>query len=131
MQLISNPVDEAIRKAFFAADKLVFMARPFNHIRWRTINFAGASPDGCPILVLELMPIIGVTPKMLAPVWNPGADVHTYEQLGHFPLDEERFVQLARILKKQIDVIREDGSTRGEHQFLFTISPSGQLSVPR
>lgn len=53
----------------------------------------------------------------------------TYADLGRITLSKESFVDLARVLNKNIEVHREDGGT-GEHYHLFTACVSGEIKDP-
>ncbi len=119
--------DETIRSAFNAAPKIVFMARPFNEIRWSMIFLPNFGQYGQSFLVQGLMPVIGVTPRMLIPVYQPQQDIVTYGDLGCFRLAEAPFKELARILRKTIEVVREDGSVERDHRYLFTVTPAGEI----
>lgn len=143
------PIDE-IKKAFAETKTIQFSARPFNWIKLRQISFGNLRHW---IPLTYVLPIIGITPQMLRPVFNPvkklekrkfpygwkwfglnknyqtlkeselPQNINQYEELESFPLDKERFRKLAKILKKSIEVWKEDGGT-GQHYLLFIINPS-------
>lgn len=60
--------DEAIREAFASADSVSFSARRFNYIRYRDIAFGDI---GWWLPLRRVLPLIGITPQMLRPVFNP------------------------------------------------------------
>jgi hypothetical protein len=132
---------KAIRKAYAKAGSVNFSARNFNHIKYRSI---GIGDLGWWLPLQRVLPLIGITPQMLRPVFNPqqklvkrGKEfksirvwlpkrVRTYDQLGSFPLSRESFLKLAKVLGKSIKVLREDGGT-GDHNHIFTVHPSGEI----
>jgi len=161
--------DETIIEAFANADSVSFSARRFNFIQDRSIAFGDL---GWWLPLTRVLPLIGITPQMLRPVFNPRRVVEkkvervqvkrsfplnlveaigflnkkyedktdyqakevdlpevieTYEQLGGFPLTHTPFQELARILGKSVEVLREDGAT-GDHYHLFTAHPSGEIT---
>lgn len=145
--------DEAIKEAFANVNSVSFSARPFNHIPYRSIALGDL---GWWLPLRRVLPLIGITPQMLRPVFNPQlkmvkrrfpfnlswfelnknrykfvevelpANIDTYEQLGDFPFADKPFQELARILGKSVEVLREDGGT-GDHHHLFTVHPSGEI----
>jgi hypothetical protein len=145
--------DEAIKEQFAGTDEVSFSARGFNHIPYRSIAFGDL---GWWLPLTRVLPLIGITPQMLRPVFNPQRKVvkrhfpfnlswfglnknryksvgvelpptiETYEQLGNFPLSDKPFRELARVLGKSVKVLREDGGT-GNHSLLFTARPSGEI----
>ncbi len=145
--------DEVIKKAFAGADSVNFSARNFNCVIYGSISFGDL---GWLLPLEDVLPLIGITPQMLRPVFGPqprrvkrqfpfnlswlGLNkrcyktawvelpevVETYEQLGSFALSEKPFQELARILGKSVIVMRQDGSTGG-HCHIFTAHPSGEI----
>lgn len=145
--------DEAIEEAFASASLVSFSARRFNHIPYRSVAFGDI---GWWLPLTRVLPLIGITPQMLRPVFNPQwkvvkrrfpfnlswfglnknryktvdvelpETIETYKELGEFPLTDKPFQELARIFGKSVEVLREDGST-GEHYPLFTAHPSGEI----
>src|SRR3989344_7411896 len=145
--------DEAIKEQFRVAREVDFSARPFNSILYRSIAFGDL---GWWLPLTRVLPLIGITPQMLRPVFNPQRKcvkrkfpfnlslfglnknryrtvevelpetIETYEQLGNFPLSEKPFRDLAQILEKSVKVFRESGGT-GDHHFLFTAHPSREI----
>jgi hypothetical protein len=145
--------DETIKDAFSNADSVSLSVRHSNYISYRFIAFGDL---GWWLPLMRVLPLIGITPQILRPVFNPqwktvkrrfplnhkwfGLNkktvktveielpevIETYEQLGSFPLAEKPFQELARILGKSVEVMREDGST-GEHHHLFTVRPFGEI----
>ncbi len=109
----------------------------------------------------QVLPALGITPRMLRPVFIPQTtwrkrrfpfnlpwfgfnpnhsklkavnfripkNVAEYKQLGSFPLEEQRFIDLTKILGKSVAVWREDGGT-GEHYYIFTAHSSGEITKP-
>ncbi len=121
--------DEAIIEAFAQVNSVKFSARTFNHIPYRSI---GIGDLGWWLSLTRVLPLLGITPQMLKPVFSvPNRvlpeNIETYEQLGDFPLSEKPFQKLAEILGKSIQVWREDGST-GDHYYLFTAHPDGNVT---
>jgi hypothetical protein len=121
--------DEIIREEFANAAEVNFSARQFNSVLHRAIGFGDL---GWWLPLSRVLPLVGITPQMLRPVFNlqyksmrAGLQpvIETYEQLGSFPLSNEPFQELARILGKTVKVWREDSGT-GEHTFVFTVHPS-------
>ena len=51
--------------------------------------------------------------------------IETYEQLGSFPFQKERFIKLAEILNKPIEVNYGDGGLTQD--LLFTAYPDGRI----
>lgn len=156
MQKYKNPEDitpDAIKRQFAKATEVSFSARAFNHIPYRNIAFGDL---GWWLPLTRVLPLVGITPQMLRPVFNPQkrlgerhfplnrswfglnkrmhtvvsvelpATIETYGDLGYFPLSHKPFQELARILGKSVRVLREDGGT-GEHYPLFTVHPSGEI----
>lgn len=146
--------DDAVKTAFQESNMVYFMARPFNSIEYRGIIFEGYDFS---LPLIKVFSVIGVTPQMLRPVFSPQeklvkrtfpfnlswfglnkecrkvvnvelpSRIDTYEQLGSFPLNKERFVKLAMVLNKKIKVIREEGT--GESYPLFVVHPSGEIET--
>ncbi|HBE90251.1 MAG: hypothetical protein A3E37_02330 [Candidatus Andersenbacteria bacterium RIFCSPHIGHO2_12_FULL_46_9] len=142
--------DQEIKDAFAKAPSISFSARPFNFIEWRSVSIHSLCWW---IPLVRLLPLIGIQPQNLRPVFNPQPalvkrqfpfnlrwfglnknryktvqvelpeHIDTYDMLGMLPLDELRFYQLASVIGKPIEVYREDGGT-GEHNYLFTASPT-------
>ncbi|MCX6784994.1 MAG: hypothetical protein NTV81_03645 [Candidatus Komeilibacteria bacterium] len=78
----------------------------------------------------RVLPLIGVTPQMLKPVFDSANvyvpdEVREYAQLGMFPLVRKAFIALAKILNKPVEVEREEGGS-GFHRPVFTSYPSGR-----
>lgn len=145
--------DEAIKEQFAKSNEVSFSARPFNRIPYRSIAFGNL---GRWLPLMRVLPLIGITPQMLRPVFNPQRKlvkrrfpfnlswfglnkkrhklaevelpitIENYEQLGNFLLSDKPFQELARILGKSVKVWREDGKTR-DHYLLFTAYPSGEI----
>ncbi|HEU5187194.1 MAG TPA: hypothetical protein VFT87_01680 [Candidatus Saccharimonadales bacterium] len=145
--------DEVIKEQFAGCTGVEFSARSFNFIEFRSIRF-GDLGVGLPLK--RVLPLIGITPQMLRPVFNPQRKVvkrhfpfnlrwfglnknryttvtvelpliiETYDQLGSFPLSEGPFQALARVLGKSVTVLREEGGT-GDLYPLFTTHPSGEI----
>ncbi len=145
--------NEVIKEAFANTDSVSFSTRRFNHIPYRSIAFGDL---GWWLSLTRVLPLIGITPQMLRPVFNLqprmvrrrfpfnlswfGLNknryevvevelprrIESYKQLGRFALAEEPFRKLAEILGKSVRVLREDGGT-GEHRHLFTAHPSGEI----
>jgi len=145
--------DNAIVEQFSSSDEVSFSARRFNYISYRNIAFGDL---GWWLPLTRVLPLIGITPQMLRPVFNPQRKcvkrkfpfnlslfglnknryrtvevelpetIETYEQLGNFPLSEKPFRDLAQILEKSVKVFRESGGT-GDHHFLFTAHPSREI----
>lgn len=121
--------DEAITEAFANAEIVSFSARRFNSVQFRAIGLEGLEWW---LPLVRVLPLVGITPQMLRPVFNLLAEVElpeeieSYEQLGNFPLTEEHFLKLAKVLGKSVVVMREDGTTGG-HYYLFTAHPSGEI----
>ncbi|MDO8585185.1 MAG: hypothetical protein Q7R85_03670 [bacterium] len=136
--------DEAIKEAFAGSNLVSFSARPNNCIEYRSIAFGDL---GWWLPLMRVLPLIGITPQMLRPVFSPREKrvqcescgngykivkvelleiIETYEQLGGFPIADKPFRELARIFGKSVEVLREDGGT-GEHYYLFTVHPSGEI----
>lgn len=142
--------DEVIRGAFAKANLVQFSAKPFNSVAWRSVAFGDL---GYWLPLGRVLPIVGITPQMLRSVFSPGLrsvprpfpfncgwlglnrrrfdvveqelpqEIRTYEQLGSFPLSQDRFKRLAKVLGKAIEIFREDGST-GEHRYVMTVHPA-------
>ncbi|MDI6883346.1 MAG: hypothetical protein QMC93_02640 [Patescibacteria group bacterium] len=150
--------DEAIKAAFASASLVRFSARPFNYIGYRSITFGDL---GWWLPLTRVLPLLGITPQMLRPIFNPQQkvvkrrfpfnlrwfglnknryrirkvelpeNIKTYEQLGSFPLtDNKPFQELARLFGKSVEVLREDGGGGG-HYYLFTVHPSGEIRGDR
>jgi hypothetical protein len=145
--------NETIQEAFAKSDSVKFLAKRFNHIPYRSITFGDF---GWWLPLSRVLPIIGITPQVLRPVFNPQRDlrprhfpfnlkwfglnknryeitdvdlpktIKSYEKLGFFRLNEKNFLELAKILGKVIEVIKDDGST-GEYYHLFSAYPSGEI----
>ncbi len=60
--------DEAIKEQFEVASEVSFSARRFNHIPYRSIAFGDL---GWWLPLTRVLPLIGITPQMLRPVFNP------------------------------------------------------------
>jgi len=60
--------DEAIREQFTSADEVYFSARRFNSVPNRSVAF-GDLEWWLPLT--RVLPLIGITPQMLRPVFNP------------------------------------------------------------
>jgi hypothetical protein len=148
--------DEAIKEQFASSNEVSFSARRFNNIPYRSIAFGDL---GWWLPLTRVLPLIGITPQTLRPVFNPQRKlvkrhfpfnlswfglnknrykivdvelpptIEAYEQLGDFPLSVKPFQELARILGKSVKVLREDGET-GDHYLLFTAHPSGEIVEP-
>lgn len=146
--------DEVIKKQFEQVDEVSISARRFNHLQWRSIGIGNL---GWWIPLTRVLPLIGITPTMLRPVFNPQyvlkrfnrwselfggkfgklrmiktelpKKISTYEKLGSFPLAEKPLIELAKILGKSVKVLREDGGT-GDHYHIFTAHPDGTISEP-
>ena len=144
--------EEVIKKAFVDADLVIFSARRFNYVKYRFISFGGL---GWWLPLSRVLPLIGITPEMLKPVFFPQQrrikrrfpfslawfglnkkqykfveveleKVENYDQLGNFPLAYRPFQDLAKVLGKRVKVLREDGGT-GECCYLFTTHPSNDV----
>lgn len=145
--------DEAIKEAFASANSVSFSARGFNYIQYRSVAFGDL---GWWLPLTRVLPLIGITPQALRPVFNPQRKlakrrfpfnlswfglnrdryrivkvelpehIGSYKQLGNFPLTDKPFQVLARIFRKSVEVLREDGGT-GYHYPLFTVHPSGEI----
>lgn len=145
--------DEAIKTAFTGANSVSFSSRHFNHISHRSITFGNL---GRWLPLTRVLPLIGITPQMLRPVFNHQHKIvkrrfpfnltwfglnknqvrfvkvelpeyiDNYEQLGGFPLTNKPFQGMAKILGKSVKVLREDGGT-GDHYALFIAHPSGEI----
>jgi|SRR3989344_49355 len=145
--------DEDVKEAFKKAKIVRFSARRFNSIRHRSVAFGY---DGSLLPLERVLPLIGVTPQMLRPVFNPQPGlvrrrfpfnlswfgwnkkqkktvsielpkkIESYEELGSFPLAEKPFHELAKIFGKPVEVLREDGQAGG-HKLLFTINLHGHV----
>ena len=143
--------DEAIREQFASSSEVSFSARRFNHIPYRSVAFGDL---GWWLPLTRVLPLIGITPQALRPVFNPPQrklvkrqfpfnlswfglnknrfkvelpeHIESYEQLGSFPLAYQPFQEMARIFGKSVEVLREDGGT-GDHYPLFTVHPSGEI----
>ena len=111
---------EQVRAAFAAADTIHFLSRPINHFKFRMIAFGGKN-----YLLWYVMPILGVTPQILSPIFNEGRVVERYEELDSFVTAHEPFKKLSKILGKTLNVQLEMGS--GGYDFLFMVSPSGEV----
>lgn len=151
---VREVTDKEIIEQFAIANSLSFSARRFNYVEYRFVAF-GDIHWWLPLI--RVLPLVGVTPQMLRPVFSPQwkmvkrhfpfnlswfglnknlykrvkvelpSTIETYEQLGNFPLSGEPFQQLARVLQKSVKVFRQDGGT-GEHWLLFTVHPSGEIT---
>lgn len=148
--------EDAIREAFANADSIRFAARNWNVIKYRMVAFGGLR--WLPLkYVLE---VIGITPQMLRPVFNPQREwgkrrfplnlswfglnskqyewrdvelpkiVDNYEQLGSFPTTKEHFQKVRKVFGKAIEVYKEDGST-GQMTYLGTVHLSGQIETAK
>ena len=143
--------DQAIKDEFVRSTEVSFSARRYNDFKYRSICFGNL---GWWLPLTRVLPLIGITPQMLRPVFTPQQTlipqhfpfnlswfglnqnrhrieevelpeiIETYEQLGNFPLTDEPFFELARVLGKSVRVMREDGET-GDHNYLFTAHPPG------
>jgi len=154
--------DKAIIDEFEKTTTVMFSARPYNYVAYRSIAIGDL---GWWLPLMRVLPLLGITPQMLRPVFNPlqiieeksekvlikrsfpfslfekfgiikkkyedkkehqvkevdlPEIVENYEQLGGFPLTEERFKKLSIILGKSVEVLKEDGGT-GEHYPVFNI----------
>jgi hypothetical protein len=145
--------DEAIRQEFANADVVQFSAKPVNLIQYRQITFGDL---GFWLPLTRVLPLLGITPQILRPVFNPQhrviklqlpledefydpeelyqeaavelpENIEDYEQLGSFPLHYGPFAILAEILGKSVEVWQEDGNT-GSHSYQFTASPSRRIT---
>lgn len=93
--------DEAIREQFAGASEVSFSARRFNHIPYRSIAFGDL---GWWLPLTRVLPLIGITPQMLRPVFNPCRVVE--EKVGRvqakrpFPLN---LVEAAGFLNKKFE----------------------------
>lgn len=145
--------DEAIVQAFTSTEKVLFSARNFNYIGLRHIGFGDL---GWWLQLRRVLPLIGITPQMLRPVFDHQTEVvkrrfpfnlgwfglnknqyktinfklprkiKTFDQLRCFRIAPKAFQELARLLGKPVEVWREDGGT-GKHFYLFTAHPSGEI----
>jgi hypothetical protein len=145
--------DEVIAEEYLKTDTIRFSARPFNTVIYRSIAFGEL---GWWLSLIRVLPLVGVTPQMLRPVFNPQTkwlklptrrkfrwfgsrkfihhlvvqtlpdEIATYHQLGGFPLSVDNFLALSKVLGKSIEVYREDGGS-GEHRYLFTVTSSGEV----
>lgn len=144
--------DEAVVEAFRAANEVIFFARNFNYVKYRGV---GVGKIGW-LPLERLFQVLGIKPQDLKGVFDSrkgivkrrfpfnfsflGLNKRTrkfglvelpdtipsYDDLGAFPLDENRFVELAKILQKPIRVLREDGSS-GDAWELFMAYPFGKV----
>lgn len=118
--------DEEIIDAYKSADTIRFSARRNNYVIYRSIAFGEL---GWWLSLTRVLPLVGVTPQMLRPVFKRfdfGEQLHSYHQLGSFPLTAEAFKKLAKVLGKSIEVLREEPDTM-EHIHLFTAHPTGEV----
>lgn len=60
--------DADILREYLAAKEVKFSAKNFNHIRYRKISFGKL---GWWLPLSRVLPVIGITPTMLRPVFNP------------------------------------------------------------
>lgn len=147
--------DEVIKAQFNRCTVVEFSARSYNAIRYRSITFGDL---GWWLPLRRVLPLIGITPQMLRPVFNPQHKISkrrfpfnlrwfglnknryilqtvelpniidTYDQLGSFPPDHAPFLELANILNKPVKVLKEDGAT-GQHYPLFTAHTNGLVQL--
>lgn len=121
--------DEAIREAFARADVVQFSARSNNCIKYQSIAFGNL---GWWLSLTRVLLLVSITPQMLRPVFSTEGelpdDIGSYEELGSFPLSRKPFQELARVLGKSVEVLREDGAS-GYHYHLFTARPSGEVEI--
>lgn len=61
--------DEAIKTAFANAKSMDFLARNFNPIQFQHVGFKGELIMELPMI--RVLSLIGITPQMLRPVFNP------------------------------------------------------------
>ena len=145
--------DDVIRKEFEKAESVRYQARNFNYVAGGFVAFGDL---GWWLPLRRVLTILGITPEMLQPVFNPqytmvkrrfpfdrnwcGLNKRTskavevelpevigsYGMLGNFLLDQKRFLKLAKILGKPIEAHRYDGSAF-RHDHLFTAYPSGEI----
>jgi len=133
--------DINIKKAFEKTRSVKVTARPFNHIAFRSIGF---DELGWWLPLLRVLPLIGITPQMLRPVFNPQKvskkrlfpfclrwwglnkwthklvevelprNIESYKDLGCFVLSHKPYQELAKILGKPVEVWREKGKNGNE-----------------
>jgi hypothetical protein len=141
--------DQEILEAFKGACSIRFSAGNFNHIKYRKISFGNL---GWWLPFSRVLTILGITPQDLRPVFDHQPmsvrrkfffgwgwfglnkwqykvvdvlvpeTINTFDSLGSFPFDRERFQMLANIIKKPIEVLMEDGVARDQHE-AFTVFP--------
>lgn len=118
--------DDMIIKEFVKAEVIDFEARNFNFISLAIITFGDSVLT---ISLIRLLPLIGITtPQTLRPVvasFYPELPevINDYEQLPSFRTVEAPFVELAKILKKSINVFWHDG--RFNYHYCFSVTPAG------
>lgn len=127
--------DEVIKDLFKNADSVRYPARNFNYI---ASGFIAIGDLSLWLPLKRVLPLIGVTPTMLRPVFNPQSTmvkrrfpfsrswfglnknryktievelpeiIESYEDLGKFPFGKKPFGELAKILGKMVGVYRVD-----------------------
>lgn len=93
--------NEAIREQFAGTSEVSFSARRFNHIPYRSIAFGDL---GWWLPLTRVLPLIGITPQMLRPVFNPRRvvekKVERVQVKRSFPLN---LVEAVGFLKKKYE----------------------------
>jgi hypothetical protein len=74
--------DSVIIEAFKASESIGFAAKNFNYIKYHTIMISGVS---CPLPLSRVLPLVGITPEMLRPVFDRKAE--TREVSRFFPFN--------------------------------------------
>ena len=96
-----NVPDEAIKEQFASATEVSFSARRFNHIPHRSISFGDL---GWWLPLTRVLPLIGITPQVLRPVFNPcrvvEKKVERMQVRRSFPLN---LVEAVGFLKKEYE----------------------------
>src|SRR3989344_2509941 len=97
--------DEAIKEQFRVAREVDFSARPFNSILYRSIAFGDL---GWWLPLTRVLPLIGITPQMLRPVFSPRLVVEDKVEMVRvkrlFPLNLfEAFGFLEKKYEKKIE----------------------------
>lgn len=131
--------DEDIKRAFANTESVDFLGRHFNPIQFQLVGLKSLIME---LPMIRVLSLIGVTPQMLRPVFNPQRklinfrfedeelpdNIKSYEQLGGFYITQKKpFQELAKILGKPVKVnLREDGKSFF-YSLLFTALPSGEI----
>lgn len=145
--------DEAIRKAFIAANSVSLSVRGLRNVQSLLITFGDL---GIFIPLIKVAEIVGITPQNLRPVFNRTEKkvarrpfpfnwswlglnknlyqvtevklprfIRTYQQLGNLPSGNGSFQKLACLLGKSVEVLQF--KRESGYQQLFIAHPSGKL----